>query len=210
MCAVERHGVGFPFPPEMFCLVTESMERPRAWLMSYALRAKSLPGSITMRCRCLNLRGMCFRSFADIEVFGSVNRNNGGLMPFTEEMLFTVDSSRSNVMRRRRVVLANGLSRRRAGNRKTFLHTHGALHNISAFGPVCRNRSSHKVLEAYRLRWQVELAFKRMKSMIGFGHLPKKDPASARAWLHGKLFVSLLAEHLIAAADTFPPGGIRA
>jgi hypothetical protein len=48
--------------------------------------------------------------------------------------------------------------------------------------------------------WQVELAFKRMKSILGFGHLPKKDPASARAWLRGKLFVSLLAEHLIAVA----------
>lgn len=64
-----------------------------------------------------------------------------------------------------------------------------------------------QVLEAYRLRWQVELAFKRMKSILGFGHLPKKDPASARAWLHGKLFVSLLAEHLIAAADAVSPWG---
>jgi hypothetical protein len=64
-----------------------------------------------------------------------------------------------------------------------------------------------QVLEAYRLRWQVELAFKRMKSILGFGHLPKKDPPSARAWLHGKLFVSLLAEHLIATADAFSPWG---
>jgi DDE family transposase len=64
-----------------------------------------------------------------------------------------------------------------------------------------------QILEAYRLRWQIELSFKRMKSILGFGHLPKKDPASARAWLHGKLFVSLLAEHLIAAADAFSPWG---
>lgn len=64
-----------------------------------------------------------------------------------------------------------------------------------------------QILEAYRLRWQIELAFKRMKSILGFGHLPKKDPASARAWLHGKLFVSLLAEHLIAVADAFSPWG---
>jgi hypothetical protein len=65
----------------------------------------------------------------------------------------------------------------------------------------------NQVLEAYRLRWQIELTFKRMKSILGFGHLPKKDPASARAWLHGKLFVSLLAEHLIATADAFSPWG---
>jgi len=62
------------------------------------------------------------------------------------------------------------------------------------------------ILKTYRLRWQIELAFKRMKSILGFGHLPKKDPASARAWLHGKLFVSLLAEHLIAFADKLCAG----
>lgn len=63
------------------------------------------------------------------------------------------------------------------------------------------------VLDLYRVRWQIELAFKRIKSIIGFGHLPKSDPASARAWLQGKLFVGLLAERLIAAADSFSPWG---
>ena len=63
------------------------------------------------------------------------------------------------------------------------------------------------VLELYRLRWQIELAFKRMKSIMGLGHLPKKDPASARAWLHGKIFVSLLIERMVEAAETFSPWG---
>jgi hypothetical protein len=65
------------------------------------------------------------------------------------------------------------------------------------------------VLELYRLRWQVELAFKRMKSIMGLGHLPKKDPASARAWLHGKIFASLLVERMVEAADKFSPWGYR-
>jgi len=65
------------------------------------------------------------------------------------------------------------------------------------------------VLELYRLRWQIELAFKRMKSIMGLGHLPKKDPASARAWLHGKIFASLLVERMVEAADTFSPWGYR-
>jgi hypothetical protein len=65
------------------------------------------------------------------------------------------------------------------------------------------------VLELYRLRWQIELAFKRMKSIMGLGHLPKKDPASARAWLHGKIFASLLVERMVQAADTFSPWGYR-
>ena len=50
--------------------------------------------------------------------------------------------------------------------------------------------SAADVLAFYRSRWQIELSFKRMKSLLGLGHLPKKDPASARAWLHGKLLTS--------------------
>ena len=67
--------------------------------------------------------------------------------------------------------------------------------------------SCAQVLELYRSRWQIELAFKRMKSILGLGHLPKKDPESCRAWLHGKLFTSLLVERLIAAAQTLSPWG---
>lgn len=63
------------------------------------------------------------------------------------------------------------------------------------------------VLEIYRLRWQIELAFKRLKSLMGLGHLPKKDPPSARAWMHGKLLAGLLAERIIASASAFSPWG---
>jgi hypothetical protein len=63
------------------------------------------------------------------------------------------------------------------------------------------------VLELYRSRWQIELTFKRMKSIMGLGHLPKKDPESCRAWLHGKLFTALLVERMIGAAKKFSPWG---
>jgi hypothetical protein len=69
--------------------------------------------------------------------------------------------------------------------------------------------SASATLDLYRLRWQIEVAFKRMKSILGLGHLPKKDPASARAWLHGKLFVSLLVERMVDAANAFSPWGYR-
>jgi len=48
---------------------------------------------------------------------------------------------------------------------------------------------------------------KRMKSIMGLGHLPKTDPNSSRAWLHGKLFVALLVERMIEAAKSFSPWG---
>lgn len=63
------------------------------------------------------------------------------------------------------------------------------------------------ILELYRLRWQIELTFKRMKSLLGFGQLPKRSDVSARAWLHGKLFVALLTERLIEEASLFSPWG---
>lgn len=44
-----------------------------------------------------------------------------------------------------------------------------------------------QVLQWYRTRWQVELVFKRFKSLAQLGHLPKYDEDSSKAWLYGKL-----------------------
>jgi hypothetical protein len=63
------------------------------------------------------------------------------------------------------------------------------------------------ILDLYRLRWQIELVFKRMKSILGLGHLPKKDPLSAKAWLEGKLFTGLLIERMVRSAEAFSPWG---
>lgn len=65
------------------------------------------------------------------------------------------------------------------------------------------------VLELYRARWQVELAFKRLKSLLGVGHVPKYDPESARAWIHAKLLAVLLIERLSQEARFFSPWGFE-
>lgn len=71
-----------------------------------------------------------------------------------------------------------------------------------------RNRlRTTNVLELYRGRWQVELAFKRLKSLLDLGHLKKTDPDAARSWLHGKLLVAFLIEALISAGQLFFPWG---
>jgi hypothetical protein len=62
-------------------------------------------------------------------------------------------------------------------------------------------------LEIYRGRWQIELTFKRLKSILGVGHLRKYDPEATRSWMQGKLFVALLIETLRVHAETFSPWG---
>jgi hypothetical protein len=64
-----------------------------------------------------------------------------------------------------------------------------------------------EIMRWYRLRWQIELVFKRFKQIAQMGHLPKHDDESAQAWLYGKMFIALLAEKLIAQARTFSPWG---
>lgn len=67
--------------------------------------------------------------------------------------------------------------------------------------------TNEDLLNLYRLRWQIELAFKRLKSIMGVGHLPKYDPQSCRAWLYGKLLTALLVEVLVEHARLFSPWG---
>lgn len=67
--------------------------------------------------------------------------------------------------------------------------------------------SDIEILNWYRNRWQIELTFKRFKSLAQLGHLPKHDEESAKAWLYGKLFVALLTEKLIQYASFFSPWG---
>jgi hypothetical protein len=66
---------------------------------------------------------------------------------------------------------------------------------------------AEQVLECYRLRWQIELVFKRMKTLAQLGHLPKHDDRSARAWLYGKLLVALLTQKLIRIGRDISPWG---
>jgi hypothetical protein len=64
-----------------------------------------------------------------------------------------------------------------------------------------------QILEWYRLRWQIELVFKRLKTLAQLGHLPKHDERSSRAWLYGKLFVALLTQKLIRVGRDISPWG---
>ena len=64
-----------------------------------------------------------------------------------------------------------------------------------------------EIMELYRARWQIEIVFKRLKSLTDLGHLKKHDPEAARAWLQGKLLVALITDALLETAEHFSPWG---
>lgn len=53
-----------------------------------------------------------------------------------------------------------------------------------------------QVLDLYRVRWQVELFFKRLKSILYLDHLRARKPPLAQTYLLGKLLAACLLEGL--------------
>jgi hypothetical protein len=60
------------------------------------------------------------------------------------------------------------------------------------------------VLALYRLRWRIELAFKRLKSLIGLKGPPGTDERSARPYVLAHLLIILLLEPLVDALEDSP------
>ncbi|WP_347349887.1 transposase, partial [Mesorhizobium captivum] len=63
------------------------------------------------------------------------------------------------------------------------------------------------VLALYRFRWQLELAFKRMKSLTGLDALAAKKPELARAWIYARLIIFLIAERSAGQVPDSSPSG---
>jgi len=64
-----------------------------------------------------------------------------------------------------------------------------------------------QILELYRLRWQIEMAFKRLKGILHLDHLRAKKPELARTYLYAKLLGALIVEELCGEALAFFPWG---
>ncbi|WCM25875.1 transposase [Sphingomonas sp. QA11] len=68
-----------------------------------------------------------------------------------------------------------------------------------------REMPADHVIAAYRLRWQIELAFKRLKSGLGIDALPARDSQLARSWLAAYLIFGSLIDEAVADSLAFPP-----
>ncbi|WP_352883157.1 transposase [Mesorhizobium sp. M1396] len=65
--------------------------------------------------------------------------------------------------------------------------------------------TAEEVLQTYRLRWQVELAFKRLKSGMGIHKLPARDERLARSWLMAHLILALMIDEAVNDVLDSPP-----
>ncbi|RWK27574.1 transposase [Mesorhizobium sp.] len=61
------------------------------------------------------------------------------------------------------------------------------------------------VLKLYRMRWRIELAFKRLKSLIGLRAPPAKDPRIAKPWILAHFLIALVTEPLSQELGVSPP-----
>lgn len=69
--------------------------------------------------------------------------------------------------------------------------------------------SAEDIFAVYRLRWQIELLFKRLKSLLHLDDLPAKDPRLAQSWVYAKIIAALLLEDVTGRFLDSPPSAAR-
>ena len=67
--------------------------------------------------------------------------------------------------------------------------------------------SAESVLGLYRLRWQIEMKFKTLKSVIHLGRVPVRTDQALRVHVLAKLLIALLIESLLYQGESFSPWG---
>jgi hypothetical protein len=93
----------------------------------------------------------------------------------------------------------------RGGHRSDPLSLRAAEHLMLVTSLAPDRASPDQLFALYRLRWRIELAFKRLKSLLHIDRLPAKDENLARAWLFAHLIAALLIEDLQAELLDAPP-----
>jgi hypothetical protein len=67
--------------------------------------------------------------------------------------------------------------------------------------------SAESVLSLYRLRWQIEMKFKTLKSVLHLDRAPVRTDQGLRVHVFAKLLIALLIDSLIYEGDSFSPWG---
>ena len=118
--------------------------------------------------------------------------------------LVILRKSEEVTQRARKSILSNASKK----GHKTDPRTLEAAAYVFVFTTVSPDRlSASEVMELYRFRWQIELAFKRLKSITDLDEMAAQDPDLCRTYLCSKLIGALLIEDLTQAVEAFSPWG---
>jgi len=91
--------------------------------------------------------------------------------------------------------------------KKETLRAAGFIAVVTDLSP--EELSCSQILELYRMRWQIELSFKRLKSILGFKRLRAKDKDLCQTYLLAKILGALVIDELSGQALDFFPWGFR-
>ena len=69
--------------------------------------------------------------------------------------------------------------------------------------------STAAALELYRFRWQIELLFKRLKSLLHLDTLPSRQGPTAKSWMLARLLAAALAQQLVQPSGPLSPWGYQ-
>jgi hypothetical protein len=149
------------------------------------------------------LKGLKAGETADLEVF---YKSNGKLVPLRIRAVRKSKSSEREGLAR----LKHGNQRKRQGREVSKVQ---AMYNkyIIVATSMEKEVSAKQVTELYRMRWQIEITFKRLKPVFKYDGIAGKTEQSVRAWLYGKLLLAALCETLVNKGRSPPadPEGIN-
>jgi hypothetical protein len=82
---------------------------------------------------------------------------------------------------------------------------------VILFTTASRERlTAERCLQGYRLRWQVELQFKRWKSLCNFDCLPNQRDDTILSWLYAKVLLGVLLDRMASIpVEVSPPDATR-
>jgi hypothetical protein len=106
------------------------------------------------------------------------------------------------------------LRRQRLPNRLGRRAAHGAIQASARLreAPCSPESATRRILSTYKryLLWDIELGFKRLKSLIGLAGPPGVDQRSAKPWILAHLLAILLLEPFVDELEDSPRWPIAA
>ena len=117
--------------------------------------------------------------------------------------MVAIRKTEAEASRARQTALANA---RRHSNHKVDARTLEAAGYVFLFTNAPEQLSAASILDLYRFRWQIEMKFKALKSVLHLGNVPTRNGELLNVYILAKLLVGLLIDHLI-YNHSFSPWG---